>query len=68
MYEEIFLLDLPPGYDDNDHRFSLLSTRSLVVFMTLVTSGCFLTLGGLTTWHAKLISKGETSIEAHINR
>jgi hypothetical protein len=27
-----------------------------------------LLLGGLTAWHAKLISKGETSIEAHINR
>jgi hypothetical protein len=68
MYEEIFLLDLPSGYDDVDDRFSLLSTGSLVVFQTLVTSCCFLVLGGLATWHAKLISKGETSIEAHINR
>ena len=48
--------------------FSLLSTRSLVLFQALVTSGCFLVLGGLALWHAKLISRGETSIEAHINR
>ena len=25
------------------------------------------TLGGLTIWHAVLISRGETSIERHIN-
>ena len=48
--------------------FPLLSTRSLVLFQALVTSGCFLVLGGLALWHAKLISRGETSIEAHINR
>ena len=51
-----------------DPRFSLLSTRSLMLFQALVTTGCFIVLGGLTVWHAKLISKGETSIEAHINR
>ena len=25
-------------------------------------------LGALTLWHAKLITQGETSIEAHVNR
>ncbi|MPC38156.1 putative palmitoyltransferase ZDHHC16 [Portunus trituberculatus] len=28
----------------------------------------FFSLGGLGTWHGRLISRGETSIEAHINR
>ena len=53
---------------EEESGFSLLSTRSLVLFQALVTSGCFLVLGGLALWHAKLISRGETSIEAHINR
>ena len=53
---------------EEESAFSLLSTRSLVLFQALVTSGCFLVLGGLALWHAKLISRGETSIEAHINR
>ena len=54
--------------EEEDTKFSLLSRRSLILFQALVTTGCFVVLGGLTVWHAKLISKGETSIEAHINR
>ncbi|XP_059087204.1 palmitoyltransferase ZDHHC16-like [Tigriopus californicus] len=45
-----------------------ISTRSLVIFEAFLTSGCFLILGGLTLWHARLIHRGETSIEAHLNR
>lgn len=30
--------------------------------------GVFIALGGLASWHARLIRKGETSIEANINR
>ncbi|KAF2346769.1 hypothetical protein FHG87_022475, partial [Trinorchestia longiramus] len=30
-------------------------------------AGCFLSLGALGAWHARLISRGETSVEQHIN-
>lgn len=36
--------------------------------MALINSGVFVALGGLAAWHAQLITKGETSIEANINR
>ena len=67
MWQELMVKE---AGDDEDAggEFSLLSRRSLIFFQALVTTGCFFVLGGLTLWHAKLISKGETSIEAHINR
>ena len=55
----------PPSPEE---QFSLFSRRSLIMYETFVTSGCFLVLGGLCIWHARLISRGETSIEAHINQ
>ena len=66
MWQELMVKEDVEGAEDTG--FSLLSTRSLILFQALVTTGCFIVLGGLTVWHAKLISKGETSIEAHINR
>ena len=66
MWQELMAKEDVEGAEDTG--FSLLSTRSLILFQALVTTGCFIVLGGLTVWHAKLISKGETSIEAHINR
>merc|ERR1711953_1431315 len=42
--------------------------RSLIFFEAFISSGCFLALGGLCAWHARLINAGQTSIEAHINR
>ena len=50
-----------------DPVFSLFSERSMIIYEAFLTTGCFLCLGGLTLWHAKLITNGETSIEAHIN-
>jgi palmitoyltransferase len=47
------------------HYFSL---HSVLVYEAIITSGTFILLGGLTLWHARLISSGETSIEAHINK
>lgn len=32
------------------------------------TVGVCLSLGGLATWHGRLVSRGETSIEADINK
>ncbi|XP_037068015.1 palmitoyltransferase ZDHHC16-like [Pollicipes pollicipes] len=41
--------------------------RFFVLYESLTSLGIFLALGGLVIWHGKLISRGETSIEAHIN-
>ncbi|XP_062851267.1 palmitoyltransferase ZDHHC16A isoform X2 [Trichomycterus rosablanca] len=38
-----------------------------IIYMWVLTSTVGLALGGLTAWHAVLISHGETSIERHIN-
>ena len=46
----------------------IFSRRTLIIYEAFITTGTFLLLGGLTLWHASLISKGETSIEAHINK
>ncbi|XP_026864242.2 palmitoyltransferase ZDHHC16A [Electrophorus electricus] len=38
-----------------------------IIYMWVLTSTVAVALGGLTAWHAILISRGETSIERHIN-
>ncbi|XP_053477231.1 palmitoyltransferase ZDHHC16A isoform X3 [Ictalurus furcatus] len=38
-----------------------------VIYMWVLTSTVAVALGALTLWHAVLISRGETSIERHIN-
>nr|ACO12222.1 Probable palmitoyltransferase ZDHHC16 [Lepeophtheirus salmonis] len=49
-------------------QFRLLSDRTLIFYACFMTVGTTLILGALIFWHGRLISKGETSIEAHINR
>ncbi|XP_077544118.1 palmitoyltransferase ZDHHC16 [Haemaphysalis longicornis] len=39
-----------------------------VTFTVFICIGIFFALGALTMWHARLITHGETSIEAHINK
>lgn len=39
----------------------------MVVFYLTRTAGVCIALGWLTVWHLRLIRRGETSIEAHIN-
>ncbi|XP_006563511.1 palmitoyltransferase ZDHHC16B isoform X2 [Apis mellifera] len=41
--------------------------RRLIVFAALICVATFAALGALTWWHAGLITRGETSIEARIN-
>jgi len=41
--------------------------RKAIIFMALICSGAFVALSWLSSWHGKQISRGETSIEAHIN-
>ncbi|XP_077585729.1 palmitoyltransferase ZDHHC16A isoform X1 [Stigmatopora nigra] len=38
-----------------------------IIYMWVLTSTVAVVLGALTTWHALLISRGETSIEKHTN-
>ncbi|XP_014256493.1 palmitoyltransferase ZDHHC16A [Cimex lectularius] len=42
--------------------------RRAITFMAFICSGAFVALTWLSSWHAKQIGKGETSIEAHINK
>ncbi|XP_035520717.1 palmitoyltransferase ZDHHC16B isoform X1 [Morone saxatilis] len=39
-----------------------------IIFLWVLTSSVAVALGGLTLWHVILISRGETSVERHINR
>ncbi|KAM9561555.1 palmitoyltransferase ZDHHC16B-like isoform 1-T1 [Salvelinus alpinus] len=39
-----------------------------VIFLWVLTSSVAVALGGLTLWHAILITRGETSVERHINK
>ncbi|GFY66663.1 palmitoyltransferase ZDHHC16, partial [Trichonephila inaurata madagascariensis] len=42
--------------------------HSCIVYGALLCVAVLFVLGGLLAWHARLISKGETSIESHINK
>ncbi|KAK9874286.1 hypothetical protein WA026_002638 [Henosepilachna vigintioctopunctata] len=42
--------------------------RRCIVYMIFINLSVLIALGSLSYWHYNLISKGETSIEAHINR
>lgn len=42
--------------------------RFSIMYSGMLTTGVFFSLGGLATWHGRLVSRGETSIEAHINK
>lgn len=47
------------------------STSRLTALLTISYShppGTFIALGSLSAWHARLISRGETSIEGNINK
>ncbi|XP_024280119.1 palmitoyltransferase ZDHHC16A isoform X3 [Oncorhynchus tshawytscha] len=49
-----------------DHHCHEMFHKS-VIYMWVLTSVVAVSLGGLTIWHAVLISRGETSIERHLN-
>ncbi|KAL3967425.1 cilia- and flagella-associated protein [Sarotherodon galilaeus] len=51
-----------------DYSFRETSAHKSIIFLWVLTSSVAVALGGLTLWHAMLISRGETSIERHINR
>ncbi|TDG98292.1 hypothetical protein EPR50_G00217030 [Perca flavescens] len=39
-----------------------------IIFLWVLTSSVAVALGGLTLWHVILISRGESSVERHINK
>lgn len=47
--------------------YSDMGFHNAVIFQFMLCAGVSVALGLLTLWHARLISRGETSIEAHIN-
>lgn len=61
--EDVQLATRYPG-----QSFGVFTRRSLVFYEAFMTSATFVALGGLAAWHARLITAGQTSIEAHINR
>ncbi|XP_017481446.1 PREDICTED: probable palmitoyltransferase ZDHHC16 isoform X2 [Rhagoletis zephyria] len=58
---------LPTPLITEDDIFSVGRRRALI-FMTVTNLTAVLALGALTIWHAKMITRGETSIEALINQ
>ncbi|PSN56799.1 putative palmitoyltransferase ZDHHC16 [Blattella germanica] len=42
--------------------------QSCLIYMAFINSGVLVSLGALTVWHSRLIGRGETSIEANINK
>ncbi|XP_061611935.1 palmitoyltransferase ZDHHC16B isoform X1 [Phyllopteryx taeniolatus] len=53
----------PPPYTSTET-----TAHKSIIFLWVLTSSVAVALGGLTLWHAALISQGETSVERHINR
>ncbi|XP_013778401.1 probable palmitoyltransferase ZDHHC16 isoform X1 [Limulus polyphemus] len=55
---------------ENNTQKSLLSSlyHFCIIYASLLCIGVFFTLGALIMWHARLITRGESSIEAHINK
>ncbi|XP_050497182.1 palmitoyltransferase ZDHHC16B [Diabrotica virgifera virgifera] len=42
--------------------------KRAIIYMALINCGVLLAIGMLSLWHSQLISKGETCIEANINK
>ncbi|XP_071604618.1 palmitoyltransferase ZDHHC16 isoform X6 [Heliangelus exortis] len=53
----------PPTFSFGQRAF-----HKSVVYLWVLCSSVALALGALTLWHAALITRGETSIERHINK
>lgn len=64
---------LPPGQTNYQtpappYTFKDKMIHKSIIYMWVLTSTVGVALGALTLWHAMLISRGETSIEKHLNR
>lgn len=54
--------NLPLGELDDKNTYRAVSFMAVIVVAVLIA------LGSLTIWHSRLISRGETSVESHINK
>lgn len=68
-YDDILL---PPAVHNlptpvEDPETASPTRRRALWFMAITNVAVVIALGSLCTWHAKLITRGETSVEAHIN-
>ncbi|XP_071525564.1 palmitoyltransferase ZDHHC16B isoform X2 [Panulirus ornatus] len=59
---------LEPSEEETERERRNYWYRFSIMYTGMLTTGVFFSLGGLATWHGRLISRGETSIEAHINK
>ncbi|XP_033840467.1 palmitoyltransferase ZDHHC16B [Periophthalmus magnuspinnatus] len=57
-------------YQTPPPEFTVMETtgHKCIIFLWVLTSSVAVALGGLTLWHAMLITRGETSVERHINK
>ncbi|NP_001120250.1 palmitoyltransferase ZDHHC16 [Xenopus tropicalis] len=53
----------PPTFTFRERMF-----HKCIIYLWVLCSSVALALGALTLWHAMLITRGETSIERHINK
>ncbi|KAM4704279.1 palmitoyltransferase ZDHHC16 isoform 3-T3 [Rhinophrynus dorsalis] len=53
----------PPTFSFRERAF-----HKCIIYLWVLCSSVALALGALTLWHAMLITRGETSIERHINK
>lgn len=53
----------PPAFSSQEKLF-----HKGLLYLWVLTSSVAVALGALTMWHAVLITRGETSVERHINR
>lgn len=61
-------LPTPANIIDGGNSVLTISKRRALWFTAIICCAVVVALGTLTTWHAKLITRGETSVEAHINQ
>ncbi|XP_076465580.1 palmitoyltransferase ZDHHC16-like isoform X2 [Babylonia areolata] len=57
----------PNSSPENLNGYGDMLFHNAIIFQFILCAGVAVALGLLTLWHARLISCGETSIEAHIN-
>ena len=64
---EIFYDEIVNGRASENEKFDFFERRNMIFYLVFIITGTFFILGGLLLWHARLIHRGETSIEQLIN-
>lgn len=66
-YDEEFLRPAKHGLPTPSHNNTSQGRKKALVFMAVINVAVVISLGSLSICHAKLVTNGETSIEAYIN-